>query len=550
MTDSFIFGMLCLLIIPIFAVIGQPRLIPLAERIPLTPWPRKIAFRPKNIPFPMEISISGLSPADAVHQPVIDTFSKIFSQIPGLRFSFDTRLPFNIEFVNNSHLTNPESYVLEILENGIHAESKSPVGGFYAAQTLYQLIGFSWFGANDFPVWEIPAEPGAPDKKYLPLVKIEDAPAYPNRALALDLGRAVFSKNYIMRIIRIMAHLKLNWLHLRLYDDELCSFRFQTLPCGSENPFALTAEDLKEIVTYARHFHVTVMPELESWGHVQSLVYHFPALRGAYGMYGGASFQIGGASFDLLEKIYDEIIPCLENPAFIHVGLDEAVWAPDPEMAEQTPTELVARIYEILERLGAKHQKKIQMYLWADHGGRPLPPELEDQVVVQPWKYRNLNQSEIRRDVEKYGAGKTPFMFGAGITGFSFNGDYDATRIWCRAAQNCPNVFGGTICLWCSNDVAGRFISVFAGADYLWSPDTPAEKPDDPFGELLRTEINRNMRKWQTLFPDALPDVLNADRGPEVFCGKYVWPPFAGKSVAPTRDFIPEDFSNRKVRKH
>jgi len=539
MPDSVILTVLCLLVLPIFAVIGQPRSIRLAERIPLTPWPRKIAFDPQNIPFPMAISISGLSPADPMQQPVIDTLTKIFSQIPGLRFTLDASLPFEIEFVRNLNLTNPASYLLEIGENGVHIETNSPVGEFYAAQTLYQLIGFSWFGASDFPVWEIPAEPGAPEKKYLPLVKIEDAPAYPIRALALDLGRAVFSKNYVQRIIRIMAHLKLNWLHLRLYDDELCSFRFQQLPCGHENPFALTAEDLKEIVTYARHFHVTVMPEVESWGHVQSLVYHFPSLRGAYGMYGGASFRIGAATFELLEKIYDEVIPCLENPAFIHVGLDEAVWAPAPEMVAQTPTGLVARIYEILQRLGTKHHKQIQIYLWADHGGRPLPPGLEDQVVVQPWKYRHLNQTEIRRDVEKYGAGKTPFIFGAGITGFSFDGDYDATRIWCQSAQKCPNVLGGTICLWCSNDVAGRLISVFAGADYLWSPDTPAEKPDDPFGELLRTEVNRHLRQWQTIFPDALPDALNADRGPEVFCGKYVWPPVAGASVAPTRDFMP-----------
>jgi hypothetical protein len=282
------------------------------------------------------------------------------------------------------------------------------------------------------------------------------------------------------------------------------------------------------------------MPELESWGHVQSLIYHFPELRGGYGMYGGASFAIGEKTFALLEKIYDEIIPCLEDPAFIHVGLDEAVWAVAPGEAGHTPTTLVARIYEILMRLGARHQKQITMHLWADHGGRPLPPELADKVVIQPWKYRHLNEADIIKDVEKYGAGKTPFMMGAGITGVSFNGDFDASRIWCQKGRVYPNALGATICLWCSNDLAGRLISVFGGANYVWSPDTPAEKPNDPFGEVLRTEVNRNMRKWQTIFPDALPGVLNADRGPEVFCGKYIWPPFAGHSVAPTRDFKPD----------
>ena len=36
------------------------------------------------------------------------------------------------------------------------------------------------------------------------------------------------------------------------------------------------------------------------------------------------------------------------------------------------------------------------------------------------------------------------------------------------------------------------------------------------------------------LFPDADPEAINADRGPEVEAGIYCWAPQAGQPVAPT----------------
>ena len=75
---------------------------------------------------------------------------------------------------------------------------------------------------------------------------------------------------------------------------------------------------------------------------------------------------------------------------------------------------------------------------------------------------------------------------------------------------------------------------IYAGADYIWSPDTPALLADDPFDEDLRSKINKAMRNWQKIFPDALSENLDQDRGPEVLLGKYVWPPFTSKPVAPT----------------
>jgi hypothetical protein len=101
-------------------------------------------------------------------------------------------------------------------------------------------------------------------------------------------------------------------------------------------------------------------------------------------------------------------------------------------------------------------------------------------------------------------------------------------------------VLGVTLCLWGTNDVAGRLITAYVGADCAWSPATPAHVPGPAPVESLRNALDQQMRQWQILFPEADPAAINADRGPEVELGRYMWPPRAGEAVAPTADYFPE----------
>jgi hypothetical protein len=92
-----------------------------------------------------------------------------------------------------------------------------------------------------------------------------------------------------------------------------------------------------------------------------------------------------------------------------------------------------------------------------------------------------------------------------------------------------------------TNDLAGRLITLYAGADSVWAPRPPPQ-PDQPYAsERRRNACDQQMRQWQILFPDADPNAINADRGPEVELGRYLWPPRAGEAVAPTADFFPDE---------
>jgi len=524
------------------SVSAQYRPVELMDRIHIVPQPVTVDYKQNKIAFPKSVSVTGLSLSDHEQKRTIECLTNLFDRFSDVSINFDDNHSFKIQFIRKDNLS-PEGYELVSTENGITIYAKTASGEFYGTQTLYQILAFSYWGSNMLDISYKPQEKDALEKKYIPLLSIKDEPQLEIRSFMIDAGRATFPLPYIKHIIRIMAHLKMNMLHLRLYDDELNSFHFKTLPLGEENPYAFNSDDLKEIVKYARSFHITVMPEMESWGHVGSIVYHFPDLFGAVGMYGGSSFGIGERTYQLLEKMYDEIIVCLEDDAVIHVGLDEANWALLPGEKDNglSPTTHVKRIYEILMKLGKKYNKKITMHLWADHGGRPLPEEIANKVVIEPWEYTEAGGDGIIKKLKKYGGdNKTSVMMGGGVRSTCHDGDYGATRIWCQQGIKYPNVLGITICLWGSNDIAGSLISLYGGADYAWTPKTPALKPNDVAGEYLRSEINIRMRKWQSVFPDAADNIINADRGPQILLGKYVWPPMSNKPVAPTVNFKPE----------
>lgn len=511
---------------------------------PLQPPPHQLEHDGGSVPFPSAISVHGIAADDPAERRTHETMAALGTRLPGVRFDLDGEAPYRITFRCDESVQHAEGYTLSSDEHGITVSARTAAGRFYGAQTVYQLLAHAFHGLRFGRFEHGMSVQAAAARRVVPKLRIEDAPRFAVRGFSVDCGRAPYSPALLRRVIRLMAHLKLNLLHLHLIDDELCGFRFANLPLGTENPHALTAADLRELVAYARSYHVTVMPEIESWGHVNSIVYHYPHLRGGAGEYGGSSFGIGEATYDLIDKILDEIVPCLEDTAAVHLGLDEARWAvlPGEEDRGHTPENMVGRLHEILMRAGSRHAKNLTMHVWADHGGRPLPAELRDRIVVQPWGYHAQGIPAIVDQVRRYGGDdKPPVMFGGGASWIRCHGDFEATRVWAREANAQANVLGITPCLWGTNDLAGRLITLYGGAGYVWKPDLSTDAETPAAVELRRNTLDQQMRQWQVLYPDADPGAINDDRGPEVELGRYVWAPRAGEAVAPTAEFFPDE---------
>ena len=92
-----------------------------------------------------------------------------------------------------------EGYHLSVTPSAITITAKTKAGAFYGMQTLLQLEAQS---------------------KNIPVLEIDDAPAFGYRGLMLDVGRHFMPVSFIKQLIDVMAMQKMNNLHLHLTEDQ------------------------------------------------------------------------------------------------------------------------------------------------------------------------------------------------------------------------------------------------------------------------------------------------------------------------------------------
>ncbi len=398
-----------------------------------------------------------------------------------------------------------EEYRLEIKRESTRIMASSTPGFFYGAQTLLQIIRY-----NVAPEWTETI--------------IEDWPAFRKRCFMADMGRSVFPLPLLKQLVRILGRLKMNQLHLHLYDDELCGIRFDGLPFGQDNPYALTIEELGELLRFAAGYHVEIVPELETWGHVGALTAHRPDLRGGQGIYNGSSFLFKKDVFDLMRNMISQVVKVMPERAVIHLGLDEARWFCSPELPTGfNPEQLVGYYYRMLQEIGHENHKELIMRIWGDHTGRPVPSEISDRVILEPWSYWNSARQQIDFRIGRYASGKSRWMCGVGQSMGQHRGAYHATRYWASrtAAMKINNVEGINITFWGRNDLENHFITLFAGAGFIWNP-----LPEPAWTRLEEYEdLERILFPMQTLFQhkfrEAWPDTLKALRRETIYHGYH-----------------------------
>jgi len=252
-----------------------------------------------------------------------------------------------------SVVTSPEGYYLIVTPKQIKVVAKTKVGAFYAMQTLLQLEAAS---------------------KKIPVVTIEDAPAFGYRGLMLDVGRHFMPISFIKQLLDVMAMQKMNNLHLHLTEDQGWRIEIKKYPKltsvgsvrggtligkypGSGNTNAAyggfyTQAQLKELVAYAAAKHINIIPEIEMPGHASAAIAAYPELscfpneatKLTNNMYatttenkikttGGKIVQETWGVFDdvfapseytfnFIENVLDEVMDIFPS-SYIHIGGDE-----------------------------------------------------------------------------------------------------------------------------------------------------------------------------------------------------------------------------------
>jgi hexosaminidase len=336
-----------------------------------------------------DILYSGGEGASAVADYFVEL---IKSQRPDLAFrkpKEDTPASGSIAFVlaADEEGQGAEGYSLAVTPKGVTITARTPVGLFYGAVTLWQLITAEAMQGLSVDV---------------PALRITDAPRFAWRGLMLDSARHFQSPEYIKQFIDWMALHKLNVLHWHLVDDQgwrleikkypkLTSVGAWRVPAGQAPLTDLdtatgkprqyggfyTQEQVRDIVGHAAKRHITVVPEIEMPGHASAAVVAYPelgvtgkppkAVPEEWGVF-PTLFNVDDSTLKFLEDVLAEVIELFPGE-YIHVGGDEAVndeWQASPKIRAR------------MKELGIKDEHALRAYFierigkFIDSKGRKL----------------------------------------------------------------------------------------------------------------------------------------------------------------------------------
>ena len=290
----------------------------------------------------------------------------------------------------------PEAYRLDINNDGAIVQAGTSAGLFYGLQTMLQLL----------------------TSRGLPCLTIQDEPRFVYRGLHLDVSRNFFPKEFILKLIDLMAFYKLNTFHWHLTDGagwriqldsyprltSEAAFRSQAdwktwwngnrkfVPEGTSGAYGgyYTKNEIREIVAYAGAKHIRVIPEIEMPGHSEEVLVAYPELSCSGKPYIDSDFCVGKEeTFIFLEKVLTEVMSLFPSE-YIHVGGDEAgkkAWKNCPECKKRMQTEKLKDVDELqsymIRRIGkflAAHGRKLIGWDEIMQGG--LPPE----ATVMVWR--------------------------------------------------------------------------------------------------------------------------------------------------------------------
>ncbi|MGW1636336.1 family 20 glycosylhydrolase [Streptomyces lavendulae] len=153
-----------------------------------------------------------------------------------------------------------------------------------------------------------------------------DWPDKAERGLMVDQGRKFFTVEWLRRHIRELAYLKLNYFHFHLSDTY--GFRLES----STHPEIVSTDhyskrDIADLVALGRKYHVTIVPEIDTPGHMNAVLAAHPELRrkSASGVSSPDFIDLSlPASYTLVKDLVTEYLPLFPAP-YWHIGADEYV---------------------------------------------------------------------------------------------------------------------------------------------------------------------------------------------------------------------------------
>ena len=147
-----------------------------------------------------------------------------------------------------------DGYQLDVRGDRVLIAGNTSTGIFYGVQTLIQMVRES-----------------ALERKalVLPSISITDWPSLSLRWYGDDIARGqVPTLDELKKTVRFLGETKINCYGLYLED----MFQFELHPDIGRGRGALTKDEVRELVAYARRYHIEVIPEFETLGHMDHIL--------------------------------------------------------------------------------------------------------------------------------------------------------------------------------------------------------------------------------------------------------------------------------------
>lgn len=194
-----------------------------------------------------------------------------------------------------------EGYAMVPSPRGIAVVANTSAGLFYGVQTLKQMVTGRGAAAS------------------LQTALVRDWPAMRYRGLSDDLSRGpVPTLQFQERQIRTLAAYKVN-VYSPYFENTL---QYQSNPLPGLPGGSMSRDDVRELVNYARRYHVIIVPEQEAFGHLHHVLTYEQYAPLAETPMGSVLAPGQPGSLDLIAQWFDEIATMFPGP-FLHVGADE-----------------------------------------------------------------------------------------------------------------------------------------------------------------------------------------------------------------------------------
>lgn len=258
-------------------------------------------------------------------------------EVTGIAVKTSERMASNqIRLSIGSSLPGKEAYRLTVEPKTILLEGATHAGVFYGMQTITKAL----------PVTSDAKEVA------LPAATISDSPRFGYRAFMIDCGRHFFSIDYLKKLIDVFAMHNINYFHWHLTEDQGWRIEIKKYPklteIGSKRAETTlghntgkydgkpvsgyyTQEEAREIVRYAAERYITVIPEIDLPGHIQSALAAYPELGCTGGPYEvckdfGVIREVlcagKAGTLQFARDVIGEIMDIFPSP-YIHIGGDE-----------------------------------------------------------------------------------------------------------------------------------------------------------------------------------------------------------------------------------